>query len=161
MQAALGEKQLGVKNILIWRISRDEGGNLSGEMFLVFAPQPWEQTELPKKGQARPRAAPHNPHPAQGYLSRLEWHCLDFSQDVFIPSVSKEQLCARGSGTAHLSLPKEKTSPCPAAPAALGTRRLKPSNTPPFPLCHHTQGWGRPNPSLVCPDPDTRGKSCS
>lgn len=118
------------------------GENLSGEMFLVFAPQPWEQTELPKKGQARPRAAPHNPHPAQGYLSRLEWHCLDFSQDVFIPSVSKEQLCARGSGTAHLSLPKEKNISLSSRSSSSGDKKIKTLKHSPLPSVPSHTGLG-------------------
>lgn len=90
VQAALGEKRLGINNILIWSIRRDEEGNLREELLLVFAPQPWVQIEPPKKGANQgpgpvlfpaalilPRADP----------SRLERHCLDFSQDIFIPSV--------------------------------------------------------------------------
>lgn len=41
VQAALGEKRLGVNNILIWSIRRDEEGSLREELLLVFAPQPW------------------------------------------------------------------------------------------------------------------------
>lgn len=54
------------------------------------------------------------------------WHSSSrrFSRDAFIMPERGRQ-GARGPGTAHLSLPRGNTSPCPATPAALETTRLR------------------------------------
>lgn len=140
VQAALGEKQLGVNNILIWSIRRDEGGELIVEIFLGFAPQLWALTGSPqKKGQTRVLAQCCSPQSSP---------CPGWNGTAWIPPRTfLSHQCRRSSSMPEgLALPiclcqRKKTSPCPATPAALRTR-LKPWNTPPFPLCHHTQGWG-------------------
>lgn len=122
-------------------------------MLLVSAPQPWAQTEPPKKGQATVLGCPHNPHPAQGcngtaWISFLSHQCRRSSsvpEGLALPIC----LCQRK----NISLSSHSSSS--------GNKKIKPPQHSPLPSVPSHTELGGTNPSLGCPDSDTTGKSCS
>lgn len=133
VQAALGEKQLGVNHVLIWRIHRDEEQiSLRCSWFLPHSPG---HRQNPQK-RAKPRSW------AVPTILILPRDAMALPGFLFYPiSAEGAAPCQRVWLYPFVSA-KGKTSPCPATPAALGTRRLNPPSTPPFPLCHHTHRAG-------------------